>query len=183
MSEQPTRKFGANNGHVVGWLSMALGTVTIVFMLLGGVDSGVVAAVAVVALAMAVVWSVILRPTVMHRGDDLVLRQPFVDIVIPLAAIDYVMIRLFMVVSTEDRAYHSSAFGRSRRQVVRRDAGRVEANPAKDPADLVEEQIDQLAGNARADNLPRGPITRHPAWLEIGLVGGLALVSLVLVVL
>lgn len=183
MNDRPARKFGANNGRVVGWLAMIVGIVTIGLVISDGIGSGDVAAVAVVGLVMLLIWSIMLRPTIIHDGNHLVLRQPFSDVRIPLVEVDSVTVRLFTLISTPQRQYHSSAFSRSRRQLIKRDTGRVEADPSKSQVDLVEEQLNILVRDARVQDLPTGPVTRTPAWIEIGGLVALLVVAVVLIAL
>lgn len=161
---------------------MAIAAVVIVVLFIDGVSSGDVTAVVVIALVMSLIWAVMLRPSLIHRGDDLVLRQTFSDVVIPLANVKKVTIRQFMAVTTTGRTYHSSVLTRSRRQVANRDGGRITPDPIKDYTDLVEQQINQLAEDASAKRLPEGRVVRRLAWPEIGLVAVLALASIVLLV-
>ena len=147
-----------------------------------GASAGHVALMAVVAWMVAVAWAVLLRPAVHVRGDDLVLRQPFSNVAIPLVLVEAVTIRLFMVISTPGRVLHSSAFTRTRRELDRRDKGKVAADPAKHYTDMVEQQITQLAKDARDRQVPAGPITRTPAWLEIALVVVLTVAAGILIV-
>lgn len=176
MSEQRSRKFGANNGVGLGWFVLLLGSISIAVLVVAGMAVSGFSLIAFIVLMMAVVWAIVLRPSVMTRGDDLVLRHSFSDVSIPLAAVRSVQVRLFMVVSVGDRNYHSSAIGRTRKQVVHHGARSETTVSGPDLAELVEDQLNELAVNARRDNLPTEPITRSPAWLPIGLVTLFALV-------
>ncbi|KQZ67358.1 hypothetical protein [Nocardioides sp. Root151] len=181
MDEESVRKFGPTNGRILGWLAMVVGVVAIVLIFVGGAGFGDATSIVLVALVMSLVWAIMLRPAVHQRGDDLVLRQSFTDVVIPFVRVKYVTVRMFMVVATAERAYHTSAIGRSRRALMKHD--RAGSDPVGDHVDLIEQQLNQLCEDARAKKLPEHPIRRTPARLEIGVVVGLAVLAAVLLVL
>ncbi|KRF18855.1 hypothetical protein ASG90_02880 [Nocardioides sp. Soil797] len=183
MSEQRTRKFGANNGVGLGWFVLLLGVVSIAVMVVTGMARSGFPVIVGIALMMAVVWAVAVRPMVMTRGDDLVLRHAFSDVSIPLAAVDFVQVRLFTVVAVGDKRFHSPAVGRTRKQVVHHGARSESTGGDPSLADLVEEQLNELAVNARRDKLPTEPITRTPARVPIGVVVVLALVLVAAILL
>ena len=182
MVDEAPRVFGPNNGRFLGWLALIVGIVTLGLLVADGVEADDAAPAAIVSLAMVLAWAMLLRPALRFEGDDLVLRQAFSDVVVPLSVVEFASIRLFMVISTPERTLRSTAFSRTRRQLVKRDAGKIAVNPHKDYTDLVEQQINHLAEDARARRAPAGPITRTPAWVELVLVGLLAVAVVVLLV-
>ncbi|MDN5894258.1 MAG: hypothetical protein L0H93_09550 [Nocardioides sp.] len=162
-----TQKLGPDNGRVVAVIGLVFGVVAVVTILQDGPGDGALGFVAVVLVLMVLIWSVLLRPAVFLGSTTLRLRNAFVDVFIPLASVEAVSVRQMMVVHTVDRGFHSTALTRHRRELTKRDQGKVSVDPLNNFADFVEERINARAEDARARGDEVGPTRRRPAWAEI----------------
>jgi hypothetical protein len=142
------------------------------------------------AFAALLVWAAMLRPTVAASADELRMRTMFETVVIPLASIDTVIVRRYLLVRAGGRKYICPAIGRSLRKTVRSEMkwsggnnllmpgiGKLDSGgrsstvqeTGHDPdlayPDFVEQQIKQLAGNDRAR---RGIEERSEEEYELG---------------
>jgi hypothetical protein len=137
------------------------------------------------------VWAAMLRPTVAATSDRLLMRTMFETVTIPLASIDTVLVRRYLLIRAGGRKYICPAISRSLRKTVRAEmkwnggggnllmpgvgsidsAGRspLAQETGSDPAlaypDFVEQQIQQLARNDRSR---RGIEERSEEEYELG---------------
>ena len=114
MGEEPVERFRPTGGLVSGVLAMAF-VAAVVVVGLAELTSGFPLPFVTAALVMGVlVWAAMLRPRVWATADDLVLRNMFSTAVIPLAAIEGVVVRQVMAVRAGERRYVSPAVGKPR---------------------------------------------------------------------
>jgi hypothetical protein len=164
-------RFVRNGGTVMPILG---GIVVVAFIVGWAVDrDGVPLWVPALALLIgALLYTSTVRPRVMIRGHDLVLRNMVSTTVIPLAAVDQLAVRQVLAVRVGDNRHVCAGVGRSFRQAVR-----GMADPAGNYADFVELRLQELVNedrarrgvkrfSAEADQLGE-QVRREHAWPEI----------------
>ena len=118
MSEE-VLAFKATTGRVTGVLglvmSVAVGALFVfterpAVALLGALGSAIVG---------VLTWAALLRPRVTATSEDLELRTMFEDVTVPLAGIDTVLVRRYLLVRAGGVKYICPAIGRSLRKTVR----------------------------------------------------------------
>jgi hypothetical protein len=169
---EEVQRFRATNGRVTGVLGLVLCAVGAVAFATSGSAHLAVSGLLGCAFAAVLVWAAMLRPQVSASGDQLTMRTLFENVTIPLASIDTVVVRRYLLVRSGGNKYICPAIGRSLRKTVRTEmkwkggpqmlapGGQVEARMGQlqteatthdlDYADFVEQQITALAGNDRA---------------------------------
>jgi hypothetical protein len=193
MADQATaemQRFRPNNGRIIGAIGLILcATVAIVLVL---TDSAGVAVPGVIGcLFVAVlVWMALLRPSVTVSGSELHLRTMFEAISIPLASIDTVLVRRYLLVRAGGQRYICPAISRPLRKTIRAEmkwsgqsglqpglsldrlgqsAGETQTQTKSEPdlayADFVEQRIAALAADDRAR---RGIEERSEEEYELG---------------
>ena len=172
MAEE-VQRFRPTNGRLTGFLGLgmcALGVV--VFAFSGSVHTRVSGLIGC-AFAAVLVWAAMLRPQVAASKTELHMRTLLQSITIPLASIDTVVVRRYLLVRSGGNKYICPAISRSLRKTVRAEmkwnggGGNLLApslSPADptgslqtevkgehelDYADYVEQQITSLASNDR----------------------------------
>ena len=198
-------KFAQNGGNVIAVLG---GLVVAAFVVTWLVDRDHVP-LWLPALALfggALLHASTVRPRVLVRGGDLVLRNMVSSVVIPLAAVEELAVRQLLAVRAGGRRYVCAGVGRSLRQAMRGSAlerareqmGGLHAELPTTPepgmayADFVELRLQELI---REDRVRRGierfspqvgelgeHVRREPAWLEVGALvatGVLAVLAIV----
>lgn len=201
MSDEKPERFAPTSGRVVGVVGVVLAGALVGF---GLVDRGAGFAdwvIAVVALGGVLMWASVLRPRVSLVGEHLELRTMLWTDLVPLAAIEGIVIRQFLAVRVGDKRLVCPALGKSRRQLSGRPArgsGAMairlrgqpsEARPTIDYPDFVEQRIRQRMDDARAVRGIRPgsaeqlalakEVRRQPAWPEIAALLVLAAVAAV----
>ncbi|WP_232680974.1 hypothetical protein [Nocardioides sp. R-C-SC26] len=118
----PDLHFRSASGLVYGYLAVGLIVVVVGLVLADGAPPAWLIAFA--ALALTATWAVLLRPrvSVLDRAT-LVLRMPLSEVRMPLAAVDDLVVRQWLVVRVGERRFSCAAIGRTSRQ-LRRDARR-----------------------------------------------------------
>ena len=118
MSEE-TLTFRATSGRVTGVIGLAMsGGVAALFVF---TERPAMALLGVLGCAFVglLTWAALLRPNVTATATDLELRTMFEDVSVPLAAIDTVIVRRYLVVRAGGVKYICPAIGRSLRKTVR----------------------------------------------------------------
>ncbi len=173
MSEE-VHTFRATNGRVMGVLGLLLCALVAVLFAVSGSAHVAVPGMLASAFAAVLVWSALLRPRVAASADELRVRTLFESVSIPLAAIDTVVVRRYLLVRAGGKKYICPAISRPLRKTVRSELkwkgspqllapgllvsdtlGSVET---QDPTtaheiaypDFVETQISSMADTARA---------------------------------
>jgi hypothetical protein len=182
------QRFRSTNGRVMGVLALCLCVALAAVFVTSAPAGTAVSAVLGCAFAGLVVWAAMLRPAVAATSDELRMRTMFETVEIPLASIDTVMVRRYLLIRSGGRKYICPAISRSLRKTVRAEmkwsggggnllmpgmgADRGGGSPAPDAGsdvlaypDFVEQQIQQLARNDRAR---RGIEERSEEEYELG---------------
>lgn len=139
-----------------------------------------------VLLVLAVLsWGTLLRPRVSIEGDRLRLRGVLSTTVIPLAAVQEVLVRQVLAVRVGERTFTSPAIGRRVRRAmgyhepVSADGSMLGLAPSPE-AELAQSRLRDAAFAARRragleewspEQLALGEqVQRRPAWVELGLL-------------
>jgi hypothetical protein len=157
-------RFPPTNGRFSGILGLVTAAVILTLALVAG-DTGRPLGVAIGAVLGALLcWAALLRPAVWVTQRDLVLRAMFHTDLIPLAAIDQVVVTQVLAVGAGGKRYVSPTVGYSARQTVVSKRVRRLHDPQSEvvappplritnsPQMFVEERIRHLA-QARRDQL------------------------------
>ena len=186
-------RFPPTNGRFSGILGLTTAAVVLVLAIIAG-HTGRPVGVAIGAVFGAIVcWAALLRPAVWLTQRDLVLRGMFHTDVIPLAAIDKVVVTQVLAVGVDGKRYVSPTVGYSARQTVMtkrvtrlHDPQSIEMGPpptriTNSPQLFVEERIRLRAKESRAELGADQPpaVRRTYAWPEIAGAGVCVLVFLV----
>lgn len=186
MPEQVTR-FRSTNGRAVGALGLVLCAALVVVFVASSPAHVAVPGVLGCAFAAVLFWAALLRPRVSASADELRMLTLFQDVRIPLAAIDTVLVRRYLLVRAGGRKYICPAISRPLRKTLRKEmnwsGGTQMLSPGAnvgdfegsmqtqavtgdlDYADLVEQQIGALADNDRGR---RGIEARSEEEYELG---------------
>lgn len=181
--------FTATSGRVTGILGLLTAAFIAVMFVISSPAHVAVPGVLACAFVAVLIWGAMLRPDVSVVADDLRLRNVFDTVTIPLAGIDTVMVRRYLVVRAGGTKYVCPAIGRSLRRTVRSEmkwsggsqllapgaaivndssviaASQVKRDGEIDYPDFVEQRIQHLAGAARAT---RGIEERSEEEYELG---------------
>lgn len=182
-------RFTATNGRVTGVLGLVTAAFIAVMFVISAPARIAVPGVIACLFAAVVLWGAMLRPGVSATADHLLMRTLFETVTIPLAGIDTVVVRRYLLVRAGGTKYVCPAIGRSLRKTVRsemkwsggpqvlspgaaitKDSSVIAASQIKrkgeiDYADFVEERILHLAASARA---ARGIEERSEEEYELG---------------
>lgn len=149
MDDDVVEKFRPTSGRIPGVLALVMVTAIVLIGLLDqeqGFSPTVVWAALVVGV---VVWSAMLRPRLWVTSADVVMRNMFTTVWIPLVAIEQIIVRQVVAMRAGDKRYVSPAVGKSWRQTLKSGKepkpGATQSYPA-----FVEERLGQLAEEARA---------------------------------
>ena len=175
MADGEIEWFQTMSSRVWGVLCVALAVVVIVFSLADGAFPVALGAVVFALLA----YASMLRPKVGLTTADLVMRNMYTTVVIPLPAIDTAVVSRTFSARVIDRDYISPALGRTIRQSVR--ARTRPSDPLNNYADLVEQRIAAKIADARAlTGVRQGSteqvkladaVVRRWSWPELGALG------------
>ncbi len=181
--------FTATSGRITGVLGLITAAFIAVMFVISAPARIAVPGVIACLFAAVVIWGAMLRPAVSVTGDHLLMRTLFETVTIPLAGIDTVLVRRYLLVRAGGTKYVCPAIGRPLRKTVRsemkwgggpqvlspgaaitKDSSVIAASQVKrqgdiDYADFVEQRILHLAATARA---ARGIEERSEEEYEIG---------------
>jgi hypothetical protein len=118
MSEE-VQPFRATNGRVTGVIGLVMCAGVAVLLVLTERPAVVVLGVLACAFVAVLTWGALLRPRVVATAHDLRMWSMFEQATIPLAAIDTVLVRRYLVVRAGGVKYICPAIGRSLRKTVR----------------------------------------------------------------
>lgn len=173
MAEE-VQRFRPTNGRATGYLGLGLCTFGVVVFATSGSSRLAVSGIIGCAFAAVLVWAAMLRPQVTASASELRMRTMFEDVTIPLASIDTVVVRRYLLVRSGGNKYICPAISRSLRKTVRAEmkagggqqllapgvtTGENRASSLQtdvkgqydiDYPDFVEQQIVRLAGDDRA---------------------------------
>lgn len=170
--------FGPTSGVVSGWIGVITGTAVAAWLVIDRPSSDAVRAALLVAAAVVLCWSFLLRPRVRLREDELELRNALSDWHIPLAAVEGIVVRQATVVLAGGRRLVGIGVGVPLRKLVRRRLGSefergIEApepavgHPALQLTDVMVERIQWAAREARRSGAEAGSPTRTWAVPEL----------------
>jgi hypothetical protein len=176
MADQPAdefERFRPTNGRVTGGLGLVLcAFVAFLFVVYGAPHTAVTGIIGCLGAAM-LVWLAMLRPSVAASQTHLRIRTLFETVSIPLASVDTVVVRRYLLVRSGGTKYICPAISRSLRKTIRNEfkwagsgqmlpggpseerisGGRITTD-VKEPGlaypDFVEQRIVALAANERA---------------------------------
>jgi hypothetical protein len=165
-------RFRPTNGRALGALGLALCVFVAVVFVLSAAPHVAVPGVLACTFAGVLVWLAMLRPGVSATDSELRMRTLFESVSIPMASIESVVVRRYLLVRSGGRKYICPAISRSLRKTVRSEMkwrpaqlmspgaaleriGDGVSTDLKEPhdlayADFVEQRIAQLAANDRA---------------------------------
>jgi len=118
MSEE-VHTFRATNGRVTGLLGVVLSAAVAVLFVVSERPGVAVPGVLGCAFFGVLSWAALLRPRVLATSRDLMMWTMFDRATIPLAAIDTVLVRRYLLVRAGGVKYICPAIGRSLRKTVR----------------------------------------------------------------
>lgn len=174
MAEQADQleRFRPTNGRVTGVLGLLLCGFVAVLLVVYESPSIAVPGVLGCAFAFVFVWLAMLRPSVTATSAELRLRTLFETVSIPIASVDTVVVRRYLLVRSGGRKYICPAISRPLRKTVRSETGwtgqqflqpgvseeRLSGGDVQTEItqhelaypDFVEQRIEQLAANDRA---------------------------------
>jgi hypothetical protein len=179
-----TEKFPPTSGRAVGGLAVLVCAGLAVYALFDGEDGFQAPVAWGAAFAGIVSYAALLRPGVRVESDALVLRNMIDTNLVPLAAIDEVVVRQVLAIRAHEKRYVSPAIGTSLMRTVRPKTDHVGVPELTYP-EYVRDRILHLADGARrrsADAEPP-PVRREWAWPEIAGLGITALGFVVAVAL
>jgi hypothetical protein len=185
---EEVQTFRATGGRVTGIIGLVLSAAVAVLFVVTEPLAVAVPGVLGCAFFAVLVWSALLRPGVSATADELRIRTFAEDVTIPLASIDTVAVRRYLLVRSGGVKYICPAIGRSLRKTVRSemrwqgstqmlapglqpgDIGAPVQTETKDAetfdyADFVETQIAHLAD---VDRARRGIEARSEEEYELG---------------
>lgn len=119
-SEQVER-FRPTNGRVMGVLGLVLCAGVVVVLAVSESPRVVVSGVLGCALAALFLWMALLRPHVSASRTHLRMQNLFERVAIPLASIDTVVVRRYLLVRSGGRKYICPAISRPLRRTVRQE--------------------------------------------------------------
>lgn len=176
---------GPTSGTVSGWFGIVLGLVVLVVALTDRSFGDTPVLVAASLLGIVLVWALLLRPRIVLRRDAMLLRNGFVDHLVPWGLVDGVTVRSVTHVLVGGRRYVGTAVGRSTLRMVRDErqarAGNEQVLPSAVAAganlpDFLEARVAE-----RLRDAPRGEgqVRRLIAWPEVVAVGVLTVALVV----
>ncbi len=119
MATENLQRFRSTNGRAMGVLGIVLCAAMAGVFVTSAPTATAVRAVLACAFAGLLVWSAMLRPSVAATSDELRMRTMFETVEIPLASIDMVLVRRYLLVRSGGRKYICPAISRSLRKTVR----------------------------------------------------------------
>jgi hypothetical protein len=191
VATEELQRFRPTNGRAMGVLGLVLCVALAAVFVTSAAPATAVPATLACAFGGALIWAAMLRPNVAATSDELRMRTMFETVEIPLAAIDTVLVRRYLLVRSGGRKYICPAISRSLRKTVRSemkwngggggnllmpgisaDAGgrsplvqETGSDPELAYPDFVEQQIQHLA---RTDRARRGIEERSEEEYELG---------------
>lgn len=148
MAEDGIEKFRSGTGRLSGYVALGLAVAVVAPVLSDGYQSNEWKVLSGIAFFSYAAWIVLLRPLVAITGGSLLVRSMLSDVRLPLASVEDVKIRQFLVVRAGGHTWSSTGLGRSRIQLWRLRRGQDDAGNRY--ADFVEQRIRAVSENARA---------------------------------
>ena len=117
--DEEVHRFRPTNGRVTGFLGLGLCALGAVVFLFSGSVQTRVSGLLGCAFTAVLVWAAMLRPQVRATATELRMRTLFETVTIPLASIDTVIVRRYLLVRSGGHKYICPAVSRSLRKTVR----------------------------------------------------------------
>jgi len=170
---EEVHRFRPTNGRVTGFIGLGLCALGVVVFVFSGPADTRVSGILGCAFAAVLIWAAMLRPQVVATPTELRMRTLFETVAIPMASIDTVVVRRYLLVRSGGNKYICPAISRSLRKTVRAEMKwnggggqlfgpalssadptgslqtEVKGEHELDYADFVEQHITSLAGNDR----------------------------------
>jgi hypothetical protein len=180
------QRFRPTNGRVMGALGLLMSAFVAVVLVVSEPPEVAVPGVLACLFLAVLVWLAMLRPGVAATETDLHLRTLFESVQIPLASVETVVVRRYLLVRSGGRKYICPAISRPLRKTVRAETNwggqsllgpgvpaerlgdigtDVKEMPELAYADFVEQRIAALAAN---DRTRRGIEARSEEEYELG---------------
>lgn len=197
MSDVAEQRYGPTSGVFTGVVGLVGCAAVVVVAVVDGLSSTSLRFVFAAGIAGVLVWAYMLRPRVVLEagGRTLLLRNPFVDLRVPLAAVRTVGVRAVTTVKTEEERFDCVAVGYPVRRLVRGGGavdpsptvglfGRMMRLPSPPPPahsprlsemsvqEAMTEQVLYAADQARLQGHPEAPVERRLAVPELVVLGG-----------
>jgi hypothetical protein len=149
VADEVVENFRPTSGQITGGIALAMVTAIVLIGLLDQ-EQGFPPVVMWASLVVGVVvYAAMLRPRLWVTTSDVVLRNMFSTVRVPLVAVEQIAVRQVVVLRAGDRRYVSPAVGKSWRQTLTSSKepkpGATQSYPA-----FVEERLHQLTEEARA---------------------------------
>lgn len=155
------QRFRPTNGRVMGLLGLAL-CVFVAALFVGYESPGrAVPGVLGCGFAALLVWLAMLRPGVAATTTHLRMRTLFETVSIPLASVEYVVVRRYLLVRSGGRRYICPAISRPLRRTVRSEMRWAGGRQLLQPG-VSEEQL--IAGGVQTDVAEQG--LSYPDFVE-----------------
>ena len=143
-----TEKFPPTSGRVMGVLAVGLAVALCVYAIFDGEDGFGAPVAWGAAFAAVLSYASLLRPAVRVESGSLLLRNMVDTNVVPLAAIDEVVVRQVLAIRADEKRYVSPAIGNSFFRTIRPRTGR-DGQPELTYPEYVRDRILHLADGAR----------------------------------
>ncbi len=149
MTDEVVEKFRPTSGRITGALALALVAAVVLIGLLDR-EQGFPPVVVWSSLVAAVfVWAAMLRPLLWVTTSDVVMRNMFSTVWVPLVAIEQIAVRQVVAMRAGDKRYVSPAVGKSWRKTLTSGKAPKPGATQSYPA-FVEERLRHLSEEARA---------------------------------
>jgi hypothetical protein len=122
MADQPTaedQRFRPNNGRIIGTIGLLLCAAVAVVLVTTEPASVAVPGVIGCLFVAGLTWMALLRPSVRVVGSELHLQTMFDSVSIPLASIETVVVRRYLLVRSGGERYICPAISRPLRKTIR----------------------------------------------------------------
>ncbi|WP_151083187.1 hypothetical protein [Nocardioides cynanchi] len=119
MATEELQRFRPTNGRAMGVLGIVLCVAIAAVFVTSASAATAVPATLACAAAGVLIWAAMLRPSVSATSDELRMRTMFETVEIPLASIDTVLVRRYLLIRSGGRKYICPAISRSLRKTVR----------------------------------------------------------------
>jgi hypothetical protein len=118
VSEEAER-FRPTNGKAMGFIGLSVCAAVAIAVVASAPAHAAIIAVLACALPGVLIWAAMLRPRVSASEDHLEMRTLFETVTIPLASIESVVVRRYLLVRSGGNRYICPAISRSLRKTVR----------------------------------------------------------------
>jgi len=149
VADDVVENFRPTSGRIMGVIALAMVAAVVLIGLLDR-EQGFPPVVMWAALCVGVVvWAAMLRPRLWVTTSDVVMRNMFSTVWVPLVAVEQVVVRQVVALKAGDQRFVSPSVGKSWRQTLKSSKepkpGATQSYPA-----FVEERLHQLTEEARA---------------------------------